>query len=170
MLCSACANENPEGSRFCAQCGAAFGLTASDGELSEYEEMRRTLGLTGSQARPEAGPMPETGTGMSPRWAGALCYVLGWITGLIFSGYKRESAFVQFHAWQSVMVFGVLDVVTLTSLIMWIAGVDLLGAVFFVLLFLVRPVLWIILIIQAATGRMWKVPGAGKWAERRANK
>jgi uncharacterized membrane protein len=31
-------------------------------------------------------------------------------------------------------------------------------------------VLWIILIIQAGTGKMWKVPWAGNWAEKQASK
>ena len=31
-------------------------------------------------------------------------------------------------------------------------------------------VLWIILMIQAGTGKMWKVPLAGDWAEKQANK
>ena len=30
--------------------------------------------------------------------------------------------------------------------------------------------LWIILLIQAGTGKMWKVPWAGNWAEKQASK
>lgn len=31
-------------------------------------------------------------------------------------------------------------------------------------------VLWIILMIQAGTGKMWKLPWAGDWAEKQASK
>lgn len=186
MICSSCARDNPEGSNYCLQCGAELGVAASCAELSEFEAMRSRLGLTGSEAGAEstpqavsqtsleAGPTAESSTGMSPRLAGALCYVLGWITGLVFSGIERKSVFVRFHAWQSVIVFGVIDAAIVGSGSILFASEGwtvrlIFGAALLILLFLVRPVLWLVLIIQAARGRTFRLPGAGQWAERRAN-
>jgi uncharacterized membrane protein len=142
MFCSKCGAENPEGAKFCSKCGADLGAAAAPAE---------------GGAKAEA----ETSVGMSPNVAGLLCYVLGWITGIIFVVLEKKSTFVKFHAWQSIMTFGVLFVVQLIvswiPIVNWIIGVLIL-------------VLWIILLIQAGTGKMWKVPWAGNWAEKQASK
>ena len=49
-------------------------------------------------------PTPAPSSGMSNNVAGLLCYVVGWITGLIFlliDPYKNDK-FVRFHAFQSI--------------------------------------------------------------------
>ncbi len=180
MICSSCARENPGGSNYCLQCGVELGVAASDGDMSEFEAMRRRLGLTETeagveatpQAVPQASHVAEISTGM--RLAGALCYVLVWLTGFIFALIEKKNIFVRFHAWQSVMVFGVIDaaIVGSWSMLFAVEGrvVGFFGAAFIILFFLVRPGLWLILIIQAARGRMWRLPGVGRWAERRANR
>jgi uncharacterized membrane protein len=112
-----------------------------------------------------AEPEAESSTGLSANVAGLLCYVAGWITGIVFIVLEKKSIFVKFHAWQSIMTFGVLTVASIIlSLIPIIGGV--LGTIIGVLGF----ILWIILIIQAGTGRMWKVPWAGDWAEKQISK
>ena len=146
MFCSKCGTENPEGAKFCSKCGAGLGVAATP---------------------TEGGTKPETesSTGLSANVAGLLCYVLGWVTGIVFIVLEKKSIFVKFHAWQSIMTFGVLFVVSLIlswiPIIGWILG-TLIGVLSFVL--------WIILIIQAGTGKMWKVPLAGDWAEKQISK
>jgi len=142
MVCSKCGAENPEGAKVCSKCGAELGVAAAPTE---------------GGAKPEA----ETSVGMSPNVAGLLCYVLGWITGIIFVVLEKKSTFVKFHAWQSIMTFGVLFVVQL--IVSWIPVVN-------VIIGILIAVLWIILLIQAGTGKMWKVPWAGNWAEKQAKK
>jgi uncharacterized membrane protein len=39
------------------------------------------------------------GTGLQPNIAGLLCYLLGWITGIIFLIIEKEDKFVKFHAY-----------------------------------------------------------------------
>jgi len=146
MFCSQCGAENPEGAKFCSKCGAEIGVPMKPSETT---------------AKPEA----ESSTGLSANVAGLLCYVAGWITGIVFIVLEKKSIFVKFHAWQSIMTFGVLTVASIIlSLIPIIGGV--LGTIIGVLCF----ILWIILIIQAGTGRMWKVPWAGDWAEKQISK
>jgi len=46
----------------------------------------------------------KSSTGMQPNVAGLLCYLAGWITGLIFYLIEKENKFVRFHAMQSIIV------------------------------------------------------------------
>jgi len=140
MFCSKCGAENPEGAKFCSKCGAGLGTS---------------VGVS-----PEA----ESSTGLSANVAGLLCYVLGWITGIIFVVLEKKSTFVKFHAWQSIMTFGVLTVAQLV-----LGWIPFVGWILNILIGILMFVLWLILIIQAGTGKMWKVPWAGDWAERQAN-
>ena len=140
MFCSKCGAENPEGAKFCSKCGAGLGTS---------------VGVS-----PEA----ESSTGLSANVAGLLCYVLGWITGIIFIVLEKKSTFVRFHAWQSIMTFGVLTVAQLV-----LGWIPFVGWILSILIGILMVVLWLILIIQAGTGKMWKVPWAGDWAERQAN-
>ncbi len=146
MFCSKCGTENPEGAKFCSKCGAGLGVAATPTE---------------GGAKPEA----ESSTGLSANVAGLLCYVLGWVTGIVFIVLEKKSTFVRFHAWQSIMTFGVLFVASLIlswiPIIGWILG-TLIGVLSFIL--------WIILIVQAGTGKMWKLPWAGDWAEKQISK
>jgi len=163
MFCSKCGAENPEGAKFCSKCGAEFDAAATPTECA---------------AKPEA----ESSTAMSANVAGLLCYVLGWITGIVFVVREKKSTFVKFHAWQSIMTFGVLTVASLILLIpiylIVISGWDPYGAIFVILIIaaigvligVLNFILWIILMIQARRGKMWKVPWAGNWAEKQASK
>ena len=146
MFCSKCGAKNPEGAKFCSKCGAGLGVAATPTE---------------GAATPEA----ESSTGLSANVAGLLCYVALWITGIIFIVLEKKSIFVKFHAWQSIMTFGVLTVAYL--IFSWI---PFIGWILSILIGILMFVLWIILIIQAGTGKMWKVPLAGDWAEKQISK
>ena len=102
---------------------------------------------------------------MSANVAGLLCYVLGWITGIVFLVLEKKSTFVKFHAYQSIMTFGILTVAQLV-----LGWIPFIGWVLNILIGILMLILWIILIIQAGTGKMWKVPWAGDWAEKQIGK
>ena len=146
MFCSECGAENPEGAKFCSKCGAGLGVAATPTE---------------GAATPEA----ESSTGMSANVAGLLCYVGLWVTGIVFVVLEKKSIFVKFHAWQSIITFGVLTVAYL--ILRWI---PFIGWILSILIYTLIAILWIILIIQAGTGKMWKVPLAGDWAEKQISK
>ena len=55
--------------------------------------------------------MEKTSIGLNENVAGLLCYVLGWISGLVFLLIESENKFVRFHALQSIIVFGALTVI-----------------------------------------------------------
>lgn len=114
--------------------------------------------------------MAET-TPMSENVAGLLCYVLGWITGLIFLLIDKRP-FVRFHAAQSIVVFGGLQIVyiILTRVFLTSFATGGLGYFSFVgLLFeamrLLALVLWIVLMIKAYQGERFRVPFAAEVAE-----
>jgi uncharacterized membrane protein len=62
--------------------------------------------------------MAKTSNGLEENVAGLLCYVLGWITGLVFILIEKENKFVRFHAMQSIVVFGGLTVISI--IVSWI--------------------------------------------------
>ena len=49
----------------------------------------------------------KTASGFDENLAGALCYGLGWVTGLVFFATEPENSFVRFHAMQSMLVFAI---------------------------------------------------------------
>jgi uncharacterized membrane protein len=159
MFCSKCGVKNPEGAKFCSKCGAELAVAGA---------------LTEDATTPEA----ESSTGLSANVAGLLCYVAGWITGIIFIVLEKKSIFVKFHAWQSIMTFGVLTVahLILSTMLRAIAfatflpGLAVFAGVLGTIIWIMMVVLWIILVIQAGTGKMWKVPWAGDWAEKQISK
>ncbi len=107
--------------------------------------------------------MEKSSTGLAANVAGLLCYVLGWISGLVFILIERESKFVRFHAIQSIYVFGTL---TIASIVLgWI---PIIGGVLGWLISVLAFILWIILMIKAYQGTMYKLPWAGNLAEKRA--
>ena len=103
----------------------------------------------------------KTSMGLEANLAGLLCYVLGWVTGIIFFVLEKENKFVRFHAMQSILVFGAFTVVSIIlnfiPFVGWILG-TILGILAFVL--------WIILMVKAYRGEMYKLPVAGDIAER----
>jgi uncharacterized membrane protein len=113
-----------------------------------------------------------TQTGMKENVAGLLCYVLGWVTGLIFFFIDKRS-FVQFHAKQSIVIFGGLQLIGVAVGVSF--GVSLmtggwtgfsLGFAIYRLLQLAGLVLWIVCMIKAYQGERFRVPVAADIADK----
>jgi uncharacterized membrane protein len=116
------------------------------------------------QGKPVSSPPTKTGSGLEQNLAGALCYVLGWLTGIIFLVIEKDNKFIRFHAVQSIVVFGAITVV---HIIFWILPV--IGWILGILLTIVTFILWIFLMYQAYQGKMYKLPVAGDIAEKNSN-
>ena len=105
--------------------------------------------------------MEKTSTGLDENVAGLLCYVAGWISGLVFILIEKENKLVRFHAIQSIVVFGVL---TVASFILgWI---PIIGAIFTWIIWVIGVVLWIVLMVKAYQGAKFKLPWVGNLAEK----
>jgi uncharacterized membrane protein len=125
----------------------------------------------------EAKDLGKTSTGLQANVAGLLCYVLGWITGLVFFLIEKENKFVRFHALQSMIVFGGLFVLSI-AIGMFTGIFAAAGAGFLIpllslingLLALVGLVLWVLLMIKAYQGEKFKLPVIGDIAEKNVEK
>ena len=108
------------------------------------------------------------GTNLEPNVAGLLCYLVGWISGLVFFLIEKDDDFVRFHAMQSIIVFGAITVVNILLYILWvIPGIGwIFGALLATILWVLAIVLWIILMVKAYQGERFKLPIAGDLAEK----
>lgn len=120
----------------------------------------------------------KTSMGIEPNIAGLLCYLLGWITGVIFYIAEKDNQFVKFHAMQSIVVFGSITV--LYIIIFIIQGILIsiaygLGAgvvlaisgligIFMILIGILSLGLWILLMIKAYQNETFKLPVVGEIA------
>ena len=105
--------------------------------------------------------MAETSTGLKENVAGVLCYVLGWVSGIVFLIIEPKNKFIKFHALQSIIVFGVLFVAGI--IFGWIPVVNhFLPWIIWVIAF----ILWIVLMVKASQGNKYKLPIAGPLAEK----
>ena len=112
---------------------------------------------------------------MEENVAGLLCYVLGWVTGVIFFIIDKRP-FVRFHAAQSIVVFGgiaILYVILGMFLGASLFAGGLAGAGGFSIGFLLYPllgltafILWILLMVKAYGHQKFRIPVAADLAEK----
>jgi uncharacterized membrane protein len=134
-FCKACGQEIGN-ANFCPKCGA-------------------------SQAAPAAAPVSASSPteGLQENIAGLLCYLLGWLSGIIFLLIDKRP-WVRFQAAQSIAVFGGLTVIRIVLVFVhgffgfvWLA-IGLLGFV-----------LWVVLMVKAYQHQTWRVPIAAEIAD-----
>jgi uncharacterized membrane protein len=111
-------------------------------------------------------------TGLDQNVAGALCYILGLITGIVFLVIEPNNKYIKFHAMQSILwsvmfilisiVIGVIG--TIIGFVTLGLGFVLLGLVM-MLINLVLLITWLWLMWQAYQGNKWKFPVVGNIAE-----
>jgi len=105
----------------------------------------------------------KSSTGMQPNVAGLLCYLVGFVTGIVFIIIEKENKFVRFHAMQSIFVFGGLFVLQII-----LSFIPFIGWLFGILISILGLILWILLMIKAYNGEMYKLPFVGDMAEQKS--
>ena len=136
-FCKACGTELG-GAAFCPKCGASQTTSAV----------------------PMATAPAASSEGLAENVAGLLCYVLGWLTGIIFILIDKRP-FVRFHAAQSIVVFGALTILKVgLGIVMGVGGFVGFGlwAMISMVLGLLGLVLWILLMIKAYQHELFRVP------------
>lgn len=124
------------------------------------------------QRPPAAG---QSSTGLDPKLAGLLCYILGLITGLIFFLIEKSNDVVRFHAAQSIVFCGSVIVLWIVLMILGLILTSIswtLGNLYGLLTLLVWLglfVVWVVLLIKGYSGTKWKLPVIGDLAERMAS-
>ena len=103
----------------------------------------------------------KTSMGLEPNVAGLLCYVVGWVTGIILLILEKENQFVRFHAMQSIVVFGAYTVAAIV-----LSFIPIIGWIIAWLINVLAFILWIILMLKAYQGQKYKLPIAGEFAEK----
>jgi uncharacterized membrane protein len=113
-----------------------------------------------------------TSTGLPANVAGALAYVLGPITGILFYVLEKDNRFIRFHAAQSIAVSLVLIILgfVLGMLSSVLAFIPIIGWILAIVLSFALSigsfVLWLFLMWQAYKGLEWEAPFAGVFARR----
>ena len=116
--------------------------------------------------------MAKTSLGLEENLEGALCYVLVWITGIIFYILEKDNKFVKFHAKQSIFTFLPLWILSIIfggffGLSFWYRhGLWYIFTGISWIIWILILILWIILILKAYQGEMFKLPIVGDIAEK----
>ena len=152
---------------FCNMCGAQI----ADGTTTCAACTSRVSAGGGGVATAAA-----PAQGMSDNVAGLLAYItiIPAIIFLVVAPYNKNR-FIRFHAFQNlflcvaaVALWIVLMILTVAATVVPVVGhliVMLLGLACWVGFF----VIWIVLLIKASQGQMWKLPVIGDMAEKQAN-
>src|SRR5690625_1705233 len=98
---------------------------------------------------------------MDRNLAGFLCYLLWFITGIIFLVIEKENRFIRFHALQSIFVS-----VALFILNFFLTAVPIIGWLIGILLTPLYLFLWIFMMWKAYQGKYFKLPLLGDIAEK----
>lgn len=119
----------------------------------------------------------KTDVGLDENVEGALCYVLTWLSGIIFLLIEKKSKFVRFHAIQSIIVFLPLTILG------WIIGAATspffgmgyygwgFSPLWFLssLIWLIVFIIWLLMMYKAYQGERYKLPIAGDIAENKTS-
>jgi uncharacterized membrane protein len=161
-FCKACGKELPERNAFCPSCGASIS-TAAPAAPTEATAGRGAVAL--ADASPE---QP-----MATNVAGALTYLAGFITGIVFIATEpyKSNSFIRFHAFQSIffnvawiaiwMVWMVISAI-LTPLTAGLFGIVALPVI--LILALTGFGTWLFLMYQAYQQKLFRLPFIGKYA------
>ena len=98
----------------------------------------------------------------------ALSYFLGFITGIVILLVEKDDKFIRFHAMQSTLVFGAIFVadIVLGAVIGAVPILNLINSLFNTLVFIVALIVWIVSMLKAFQGQMFKWPVVGNFAEK----
>jgi uncharacterized membrane protein len=143
---------------FCAKCGAPLSANTT---------------FCATCSPPPVLPLPEApSAALSANAAGALAYLLGFITGIIFLVMEpyNKNPFVRFHAFQSIFVhvFFIAVFMALSMFSIMLSFLFGLIALVKLLLSLAFVVLWLLLMYKAFKGERFSLPIIGPLAAKLA--
>ena len=132
-------------------------------------------GAAPSAPPPGAQPynMGPAAGGMTENLAGALCYILGLLTGILFLVLApyNQSKFVRFHAFQAIFFHVAWIGLWIVEMIISIAlpwGLHILSSLIWLGIALGGLCLWLFLMYKAYSNEKFKLPIIGDLAEKQA--
>lgn len=151
-FCPQCGTQVADNAQFCPQCGQ---------------------GQRAAPPAPGNAPGAAAGSGLQENVAALLSYLLGWVTGLIFLLIDKRP-FVRFHAAQSIVVFGGLNILQIgLSILLGLSFLLMPGGFSLAwytnrLLGLAGLLLWVFLMVKASQGERTRIPVAADLADKLA--
>jgi uncharacterized membrane protein len=109
--------------------------------------------------------MTKTSLGLDENIEGVLCYLAGFLSGIVFFVLEKDSEFVKFHAMQSIIVSIAIFVITTV-----LAFIPIIGWLLDILITFGSLALWLYLMYKAYKGEQYKLPYIGDIAEEQAKK
>jgi uncharacterized membrane protein len=150
-FCANCGNQMQDAEAVCSKCGKPAGASVGGGAA--------------------AAPAPAAGSGLADNVAGMLAYVtfIPAIIFLVMEPYNRNR-FVRFHSFQCIFF-------NVAWFVLWMAiSVISMTGILAVITLLLTPIImlaglivWVMLLLKANQGQMWKLPVIGDLAEKQAN-
>jgi uncharacterized membrane protein len=165
-FCPACGAS--VGGRFCPNCGSAAGIPAGAAAYAASPSI-------GTDAVPPLAAPPAANAGLTENAVGALCYLGGLITGIIFLVIPpyNQNPRIKFHAFQSILfnLVWTLGWFALIPLGMFLPfGPSLLVSLFSLLLWGGGLLVWLFLMWKAYQGQTLSLPLIGGIARQQAGK
>lgn len=173
-FCANCGAGLNQESGFCGSCGKPVGIAAQPAAVP----MQAVAAAPAMQPVAVPSAPVATSSGLTPNVAGALAYILGFITGIIFlvlEPYKHDR-FVRFHAMQSILysacgiVFRVGWGILVSALISVSAWMGLLLVPVGLVISLALFGFWIFLMYQAYSNREFRIPIIGAIAAKQVGR
>lgn len=171
MNCHSCGEELDPDSAFCSGCGTAILEDDASMDVSQSHDDPTMAGM-------ETNSETQVVGGLDENVAGTLCYLFGFLTGLVFFLLEERNEFVRFHAAQSMLVFGGLAVLSivfsviaifldLIPVVGWLfaAGFGLVTALFWLVAGPLALILWLVLMLKAYKGERFELPVVGSKAK-----
>ena len=134
------------------------GLHSQISQSKDIETLKKMISVSGKLPFKQDIPIRYMSkTRLQENIAGLLCYVLGWVSGIIFLLLEKDNKFVRFHAVQSIIVFGAISVLWL--IFIWLPFV-------YWIVYALAFILWVVLMVKAYQGEKYKLPWVGDIAEK----
>jgi len=163
-FCAKCGAQLNAGSGFCGACGAAV-------------SGQSVTTTSGAASAPAPAGAPAASTGMTNNVAGALSYLVGFITGIVFLVIEpyNKNRFVRFHAFQSIFFSAVCIVFSMVwswifVSLLFTPGIGLWGlmSLIWLVVRLAMFAAWVFLMYKAYNNEEFKLPIIGDLAAKQA--
>src|ERR1700679_2965843 len=175
-FCQTCGSSLTDGSTTCTACGATQGVAGASAAPGPIPGPTPGY-VPGPTPGAMPQPLPAAGAGLTPNVAGALAYLVGAITGILFlviDPFKTDR-FVRFHAFQSIF----FNLAWIAFWILWTIIGLMLGAISHGLFFIIQlPInlllfvggfcVWAYLMYTAYQGKTVQIPVIGALAANQA--
>jgi len=176
-FCTNCGAQTTEGASFCNKCGTKLAPMPPAPEAPAPEPAPKAFAYAPPpdpyRPPPDFGQTPlapPAAGGLQANVAGALSYLLGVITGVLFLALDpyNKDRFVRFHAFQAIFLFVAWIVLSVAASVLSSVLPWFLDSLFWAAVNLGGLAVWLFVMYKAYSHEMYKLPVIGEIAERQA--